>query len=99
MNVCSIVLHKIHTISLCFSPLPLSNEAELIRHLLHRLYHFGMLARPVLNSSQPVFVSFGIALVQILDFDETRQLIVTNIWKNYVSQCDGILCNTYIMVR
>jgi hypothetical protein len=28
-------------------------------------------------------------LVQILDFDETKQLLLTNVWKSYVSTEEG----------
>ena len=86
--ICYYVMYQGNTcewLSIYFSSVVISHEAMLIRYLLHRLYHFGMLARPLLNSSHAVSVQFGMALVQILDFDETRQLIVTHVWKSYVS--------------
>ncbi|KAK2157840.1 hypothetical protein LSH36_184g12046 [Paralvinella palmiformis] len=65
------------------SSLSISHEAALIRHILDNMHSFGTLARPVFNSSLPVNVGFRLTLVQILDFDETRQLMVTHAWKSY----------------
>ena len=62
-----------------------SDESRLISHLLRKLNPIGPLARPVTNSSLAVPVQFSMSLVQILDFAETRQLLITNVWKNFVS--------------
>jgi nicotinic acetylcholine receptor len=48
------------------------------------LKSYDPLARPVKNSSEPVWVSLGISLQQILDVDEKNQIIQTNIWLTYV---------------
>ena len=42
------------------------------------------MARPVLASEQSVQVYFRMILVQILDFDETKQILISNVWKSYV---------------
>ena len=62
----------------------LSDESRLINCLLHRYRRVTTLARPVRDSSDTILVQFGISIVQILDFDETKQIITTSIWKNYV---------------
>ena len=62
-----------------------SHESRLINCLLTRYDHVTTLARPVRNSSRHVRVNFGISLIQILDFDEIKQIITTSMWKTYVS--------------
>ena len=68
-----------------------SDESRLIAYLFHKLSRVGSLARPVKISSRAVPVEFAMTLVQILDFDETKQLLSTNVWKNYVS-ISALLC-------
>ncbi|XP_068600523.1 neuronal acetylcholine receptor subunit alpha-7-like [Brachionichthys hirsutus] len=41
---------------------------------------YNELVRPVANDSQPLTVSVGLNLMQILDVDETTQILTTNIW-------------------
>jgi hypothetical protein len=48
---------------------------------------YEKLARPGLNSSQPVVVTLGVTLQQIIDMDEKNQLLTLNVWLNYVSVC------------
>lgn len=43
------------------------------------------------NASQTVKIEFGLALIQILDFDETNQVLTSNVWKRYVSWVRGVL--------
>ncbi|XP_045112725.1 acetylcholine receptor subunit alpha-type acr-16-like isoform X6 [Portunus trituberculatus] len=51
------------------------------RRLLHDLLDsYNPLERPVHNESEPVVVSFGITLQQIIDVDEKNQLLITNTW-------------------
>ncbi|KAK8753595.1 hypothetical protein OTU49_000510, partial [Cherax quadricarinatus] len=51
------------------------------RRLLHDLLdNYNPLERPVSNESEPVLVSFGITLQQIIDVDEKNQLLITNTW-------------------
>ncbi|XP_071531407.1 neuronal acetylcholine receptor subunit alpha-7-like isoform X2 [Panulirus ornatus] len=51
------------------------------RRLLHDLLdNYNPLERPVGNESEPVVVSFGITLQQIIDVDEKNQLLITNTW-------------------
>ncbi|XP_069997179.1 neuronal acetylcholine receptor subunit alpha-7 isoform X3 [Penaeus vannamei] len=51
------------------------------RRLLHDLLdNYNQLERPVGNESEPVVVSFGITLQQIIDVDEKNQLLITNTW-------------------
>uniref|UniRef100_T1K349 Uncharacterized protein n=1 Tax=Tetranychus urticae TaxID=32264 RepID=T1K349_TETUR len=55
------------------------HERKLLNDLME---HYNPMERPVLNESEPVFVSFGLTLQQIIDVDEKNQLIVTNIMIN-----------------
>ncbi|XP_068211467.1 neuronal acetylcholine receptor subunit alpha-7-like isoform X6 [Palaemon carinicauda] len=51
------------------------------RRLLHDLLdNYNNLERPVDNETEPVVVTFGITLQQIIDVDEKNQLLVTNTW-------------------
>ena len=63
----------------------LSHESRLINCLLDRYARVTTLARPVKDSSSNVVVEFGVSLIQILDFDEIKQIVTTSMWKNYVS--------------
>ncbi|XP_050319286.1 neuronal acetylcholine receptor subunit alpha-7 [Bactrocera neohumeralis] len=51
------------------------------KRLLHDLLDpYNTLERPVLNESDPLQLSFGLTLMQIIDVDEKNQLLVTNVW-------------------
>ncbi|XP_039276495.1 neuronal acetylcholine receptor subunit alpha-7 isoform X12 [Nilaparvata lugens] len=51
------------------------------KRLLHNLLdHYNVLERPVANESDPLQLSFGLTLMQIIDVDEKNQLLITNIW-------------------
>ena len=62
-----------------------SHESRLIKFLLRRYKRAGKIPRPVLNSTSTMKIEFSVALIQILDFDETNQVLETNVWKRYVS--------------
>ncbi|XP_013097312.2 neuronal acetylcholine receptor subunit alpha-7 isoform X1 [Stomoxys calcitrans] len=53
------------------------NEKRLLHDLLDT---YNTLERPVLNESDPLQLSFGLTLMQIIDVDEKNQLLVTNVW-------------------
>ncbi|CAH0562455.1 unnamed protein product [Brassicogethes aeneus] len=53
------------------------NEKKLLHKLLD---HYNVLERPVANESDPLQLSFGLTLMQIIDVDEKNQLLITNIW-------------------
>ncbi|XP_035782508.1 neuronal acetylcholine receptor subunit alpha-7-like [Anopheles aquasalis] len=53
------------------------NEKRLLHDLLDS---YNILERPVVNESDPLQLSFGLTLMQIIDVDEKNQLLVTNIW-------------------
>ncbi|XP_064461455.1 neuronal acetylcholine receptor subunit alpha-7-like isoform X2 [Ornithodoros turicata] len=50
------------------------------RLLFDLLSNYNTLERPVANESEPLLLSFGLTLQQIIDVDEKNQLLVTNIW-------------------
>jgi nicotinic acetylcholine receptor, invertebrate len=58
------------------------NEKKLLSFLLDK---YNTLERPVANESEPVMVSFGLTLQQIIDVDEKNQILTTNAWLNFVS--------------
>lgn len=62
-----------------------SHESRLVRFLSERYARAGRVARPLRNSSHTLRVEFALVLIQILDFDETNQVLTTNVWKRYVS--------------
>ena len=63
----------------------LSDEKRLIKHMLDNYDKVGLIGRPVLNTSDTVNVSHGLALIQIMDLDEKNQVLTTNCWNRYVS--------------
>ncbi|XP_034180090.1 nicotinic acetylcholine receptor alpha7 subunit isoform X1 [Osmia lignaria lignaria] len=54
-----------------------SHEKRLLSHLLDS---YNVLERPVGNESDPLVLSFGLTLMQIIDVDEKNQLLITNLW-------------------
>ncbi|XP_023241909.1 neuronal acetylcholine receptor subunit alpha-7-like isoform X3 [Centruroides sculpturatus] len=51
------------------------------KRLLNKLLNdYNVLERPVANESEPLLLSFGLTLQQIIDVDEKNQQIITNIW-------------------
>lgn len=65
--------------------LAMSEEKRLIKDLLRNYEEVGLVGRPVYNMSQTIKVSYGVALIQILDLEEKNQVLTTNIWCRYVS--------------
>ncbi|XP_072136025.1 neuronal acetylcholine receptor subunit alpha-4-like [Mobula birostris] len=41
---------------------------------------YNKLSRPVANSSDTVFVHFGLSIAQLVDVDEKNQMMTTNVW-------------------
>nr|XP_050854504.1 neuronal acetylcholine receptor subunit alpha-7-like isoform X1 [Vespula vulgaris] len=54
-----------------------SHEKRLLNNLLDS---YNVLERPVGNESDPLVLSFGLTLMQIIDVDEKNQLLITNLW-------------------
>ncbi|XP_043483930.1 neuronal acetylcholine receptor subunit alpha-7-like [Leptopilina heterotoma] len=53
------------------------HEKKLLNDLLDA---YNVLERPVGNESEPLQLSFGLTLMQIIDVDEKNQLLITNLW-------------------
>ncbi|XP_066584869.1 neuronal acetylcholine receptor subunit alpha-7-like isoform X1 [Prorops nasuta] len=53
------------------------HEKQLLNHLLD---NYNVLERPVGNETDPLVLSFGLTLMQIIDVDEKNQLLITNLW-------------------
>jgi len=54
-------------------------EKMLLKHLL---YDYERQNRPVMNESEPLILTFGITLQQIIDVDEKNQMVITCLWLN-----------------
>lgn len=70
---------RTHKRTVCFAG---HNEKRLLHDLLDQ---YNTLERPVVNESDPLQISFGLTLMQIIDVDEKNQMLVTNIWLKLVS--------------
>ena len=82
------ISHYNNTIFFCVfiaEVIGMSDEKRLIKHLLTNYETVGIVGRPVYNTSETVRVSYGLALIQILDLDEKNQVLTTNVWSRYVS--------------
>ncbi|XP_018906933.2 neuronal acetylcholine receptor subunit alpha-7 isoform X2 [Bemisia tabaci] len=67
--------------SACRQLLIESSQGPHEKRLLHTLLDtYNTLERPVANESEPLQLSFGLTLMQIIDVDEKNQLLITNIW-------------------
>ncbi|GAB6027786.1 Cholinergic receptor, nicotinic, alpha [Chamberlinius hualienensis] len=55
------------------------NEYRLMRYLMN---NYDKSVRPAKNASEPMNVTFGLALTQIIDVDERNQILTTNSWLN-----------------
>ncbi|XP_065211818.1 neuronal acetylcholine receptor subunit alpha-7-like isoform X2 [Planococcus citri] len=64
----------LHISKVCFGG---QYEKQLLHNLLDS---YNVLERPVANESDPLQLSFGLTLMQIIDVDEKNQLLITNIW-------------------
>ncbi|XP_071034736.1 neuronal acetylcholine receptor subunit alpha-7-like isoform X8 [Parasteatoda tepidariorum] len=71
-------------LSLIILCLPLESEqGPHEKRLLNKLLNdYNVLERPVANESEPLLLSFGLTLQQIIDVDEKNQIIISNIWLN-----------------
>uniref|UniRef100_A0A1I8JI59 Neur_chan_LBD domain-containing protein n=1 Tax=Macrostomum lignano TaxID=282301 RepID=A0A1I8JI59_9PLAT len=60
-----------------------SAEKRLAQRLLQRYAEWGVVGRPVMNSSEVLTVRLGLALIQILDLEENQQRLRTNCWLRF----------------
>lgn len=77
------------------------NEYRLVRDLMK---NYNKQVRPSSNFSEPLNVTFGVALAQIIDVDEKDQIITTNCWINqnwidYKLQWDPIKYGNVSVIR
>ena len=64
----------------------LSDEDQLIKHLLHMYKRRGRYGRPVKHFNDSVKIQFNMQLIQIMDLDEKEQVLTLNVWDRYVSR-------------
>ncbi|XP_064092147.1 neuronal acetylcholine receptor subunit alpha-7-like isoform X18 [Macrobrachium nipponense] len=70
------------------------------RRLLHDLLdNYNNLERPVDNETEPVVVTFGITLQQIIDVDEKNQILTTNVWLNMDEKNQLLVTNTWLKLE
>nr|KAG5707552.1 hypothetical protein BaRGS_001100 [Batillaria attramentaria] len=62
---------------------PSSAEKILITELLQRYEAQGKHGRPVTDTMDNLTVYFGLSLIQILDVDESNQVLKCNVWYHY----------------
>lgn len=63
----------------------MSAEKRLIKDLIDTYRQAGVIGRPVRNATDSILVSFGLALIQILNVDEKNQVLTISTWSRYVS--------------
>ncbi|CAL1289880.1 unnamed protein product [Larinioides sclopetarius] len=66
------------------------NEYRLTKYLLS---NYDKSVRPARHTSEPVNVTFGLALTQIIDVDERNQILTTNCWLNQIWMDYGLVWN------
>ncbi|GAV02418.1 hypothetical protein RvY_12988 [Ramazzottius varieornatus] len=57
------------------------HEYRLMDYLLE---NYNSAVRPAKNHTEPLTVTFGMALTQLIDVDEKNQIMTTNCWLNQV---------------
>jgi len=62
------------------SSVAMSDEARLINTLMQRYEKIGTVARPMLNSSEPLKVRLSLMLYQLISVDESEQFITLKLW-------------------
>ncbi|XP_042146353.1 neuronal acetylcholine receptor subunit alpha-7-like [Ixodes scapularis] len=70
-----------------------AHERRLLGDLLA---NYNTLERPVFNESEPLILSFGLTLQQIIDVDEKNQIITTNLWLNLDENNQLIITNIWL---
>ncbi|XP_059487027.1 neuronal acetylcholine receptor subunit alpha-7-like isoform X3 [Neocloeon triangulifer] len=74
---------RIALLVVCLSLPHESHQGPHEKRLLHQLLdHYNVLERPVANESDPLQLSFGLTLMQIIDVDEKNQMLTSNAWLN-----------------
>ena len=63
---------------------PASDEKRLTKYLLYNYQKVGRGGRPVSNSTAPILVKFGLAMIQ-MDLDEKENVLSSSVWCRYVS--------------
>lgn len=71
------MLLAVSLLSFCRESLAGADQRRLYHNLLKDHYS---LERPVSNDSETLTVKFGITLLQIMDVDEKKQVMTTNVW-------------------
>ncbi|XP_041363070.1 neuronal acetylcholine receptor subunit alpha-5-like isoform X2 [Gigantopelta aegis] len=66
-----------------FAEVRLSDEDQLIKHLLHMYKRRGRYGRPVKHFNDSVKIQFNMQLIQIMDLDEKEQVLTLNVWDRY----------------
>ncbi|XP_022258421.1 neuronal acetylcholine receptor subunit alpha-7-like [Limulus polyphemus] len=60
---------------------------------------YNVLERPVANESDPLILSFGLTLQQLIDMDEKNQILVANIWLNMDEKNQLLIANIWLTLE
>ena len=58
------------------------------------IIHSGKMGRPVVNTMDNLTVYFGLSLIQILDVDESNQVLKSSMWYHYV--CTNSFLHSFV---
>ncbi|XP_055328883.1 uncharacterized protein LOC129581697 [Paramacrobiotus metropolitanus] len=65
-------------------PMELMADEHEYRLMSYLLDNYNKAVRPAKNHTEPLTVTFGVALTQLIDVDEKNQIMTTNCWLNQV---------------
>ena len=69
-------------------------ENRLLNNLMENYQKYE---RPVADETSPVNLNFTLSLQQIIDLDERNQLLITNLWLNYIWTDVNLIWNEVII--
>ncbi|XP_065200629.1 neuronal acetylcholine receptor subunit alpha-7 isoform X14 [Planococcus citri] len=72
------------------------HEKRLLNNLLR---NYNPLERPVAVESEPLNVTFGLTLQQIIDVDEKNQILTTNAWLNLDEKNQILIANLWLTLE
>ncbi|XP_013789590.2 neuronal acetylcholine receptor subunit alpha-7-like isoform X1 [Limulus polyphemus] len=85
---------------LFFSLLKGSEQGPHERRLINDLLRdYNVMERPVANESEPLLLSFGLTLQQLIDVDEKNQIVTSNLWLNLDEKNEQLVTNLWLTLE